>query len=383
MIIKNIRIIDSITDRITNIIIHKNSFAEIDHLDKQEYFSSEMIDGKQMVLMPSFIDLHCHLRDPGYTYKEDLISGQQAAIHGGFTTICCMANTSPVCDNPKIIRYIKEKAESSDICEVIPISAVTKNLSSDQLVNFKEMIQYTHLFSNDGLPILNENTMIEALKASSKYHFTLLTHSEPEVEIIDRDLRLLEHYGGNLHICHVSKKESVQLIRSAKQKKLNLSCEVTPHHLYAFGLDYIVHPPFGKEKDRDELLEGLLDGTIDIIATDHAPHSKKDKINGARGLIGFEHAFSLVYSIFKEKKIDLRLISQLMSEKPANLLNISPVRFDQKSNANFVLIDLEKKYEINEKNILSKSKNTPFVGKIVPGQIIMTIKKGEIKYDYR
>lgn len=382
IIIKNIRILDSETDRIASIIIDKNSFTEIDKPDDQGHFT-ETINGKELILMPSFIDMHSHLRDPGYTYKEDLKSGQQAALHGGFTTICCMANTLPVCDNSEIITYIKEKARSLDMCEVIPISAVTKNLDSNQFVNFKEMVKFTRLFSNDGLPIVNEETMIEALKASSKYHFTLLTHSEPEVEMIERDLKLLERYGGNLHICHVSKKDSVRLIRIAKQKRLSLTCEVTPHHLCAYGLNYLVHPPFRREKDRDALLEGILDGTIDIIATDHAPHSKEDKLNGARGLIGFEHAFPLVYTTFLEKNIDIKLISQLMSDIPAKLLNMPNVRFSQKSNANFVLINLEKIYKINEDDVLSNSKNTPFIGQMVYGQIVMTIREGEIKYDHR
>ncbi len=382
ILFKNVRIIDSVTDKIKNIIINNHSFAELKNIDCPEELT-ETINGNGLVLMPSFIDMHCHLRDPGYNYKEDLESGQQSALSGGFTTICCMANTMPVCDNTNTIQYIKNKAFSLDMCEVIPISAVTKGLKTRQMVNFEEMIEHTRLFSNDGEPITDEQTMIEALQASSKYHFKLLTHCEPEVAMIERDLKLLELFGGNLHICHVSKKDSVELIRNAKRKRLNLTCEVTPHHLFSFGLDYIVHPPFGEKKDRDALLEGLLDGTIDIIATDHAPHSKEDKLKGARGLIGFEYAFSLVYTIFKEKNINIKLLSQLMSDVPAQLLNIPSVRFNQKSNANFVLIDLEKKYQIKESNIHSKSKNTPFIGQTVDGQIKMTLRNGKIKYDHR
>jgi len=269
------------------------------------------------------------------------------------------------------------------MCEVIPVSAVTKGLKTKQMVNFEEMIQHTRLFSNDGEPITDEQTMIEALQASSKYQFKLLTHCEPEVEMIKRDLKLVKLYGGNLHICHVSKKESVELIRNAKKSGLKLSCEVTPHHLFSFGLDYIVHPPFREKKDKEALLEGLLDGTIDTIATDHAPHSKEDKSKGARGLIGFEHAFPFVYTLFKERNIPVQLLSQLMSDVPAKLLNIPEVRFDKKSYANFVLVDLLKKYKIREKDIHSKAKNTPFIGQTVYGQIIMTLKNGEIKYDNR
>jgi dihydroorotase len=381
MLFKNIRIIDSVTDRYTNLLIQKDSFYELTDTDIGDYKKyTKIIEKKGLVLMPSFIDLHCHLREPGYTYKEDLYSGQQAALAGGFTTICCMANTRPVCDNPETIQYIRDKANALGMCQVIPISAVTENLKTNKMVNFQEMIRFTRLFSNDGQPITDKKIMIEALLASSIYQFHLLTHCEPEVEMIDRDLQLLESYGGNLHICHISKRESVELIRTAKRKGLKLSCEVTPHHLFSYGLDYPVNPPFSKKQDREALWEGLLDGTIDMIATDHAPHSKEDMLKGATGLIGLEHAFSLVYTIFKERNINLQLLSQLMSEAPAKLLNISSLKFGQVPKANLALVDLEKKYVIMEKDIISKSKNTPFLGRMFSGQVIMTIKNGITKY---
>lgn len=381
IVFKNIRVIDSLTDKETNILINGDSFYEIPDIN-QSFNENYVIEGENLVLLPSFIDMHCHLRDPGYTYKEDLYSGQLAALSGGFTSICCMANTKPVCDNKETIQNIKDRAKYLNMCDVFPISAVTRGLDTDNLVDFAEMTKYTRLFSNDGKPINNAETMIKALKASSKFHFKLLTHCEPETEMIERDIKLLELYGGNLHVCHVSKKESVELIRRAKEKGLNVTCEATPHHLYDFGLDYIVHPPFRKKVDKDALLEGLLNGTIDIIATDHAPHSKKDKLKGAAGLIGFEHAFSLVYTTFKKNNIDIKLISKLMSEYPAKLLKITSVNFLKKSKADFILVDLNKKYKINEERIISKGKNTPFIGHIMDGQVMMTLKNGDIKYEH-
>jgi dihydroorotase len=382
ILFKKIRIIDTETDRTTNILISDNTFSEIKHLDRKNNFT-EIIDGEGLVLMPSFIDMHCHFRDPGYTYKEDLESGQLTALSGGFTTVCPMANTMPICDNPDTIKYVLDKAKSLNMCEVIPVSAVTKNLNTNQLVDFDSMTRYTQLFSNDGEPIINKQTMIRALQASSEYHFKLLTHCEPEVEMIERDLKLLKKYGGNLHICHVSKGESVELVRAAKNDNLNVTCEVTPHHLFSYGLDYIVHPPFRKREDTEELLKGVLDGTIDIIATDHAPHSKKDKSKGARGLIGLEHAFSIVYTLFKGANINIQLLSKLMSETPSNMLKKRATKFNQKTNSNFVLVDLAKKYIIGEKKMHSKSENTPFIGQDVYGEVLMTIKNGEIKYDNR
>ncbi|MFW5887013.1 MAG: amidohydrolase family protein, partial [Bacteroidota bacterium] len=188
---------------------------------------------------------------------------------------------------------------------------------------------------------------------------------------------------GNLHICHVSKGESVELVRAAKNDNLNVTCEVTPHHLFSYGLDYIVHPPFRKREDTEELLKGVLDGTIDIIATDHAPHSKTDKSKGARGLIGLENAFSIVYTLFKGANINMQLLSKLMSETPSNMLKKRATKFNQKTNSNFVLVDLAKKYIIGGKKMHSKSENTPFIGQDVYGEVLMTIKNGEIKYDNR
>jgi dihydroorotase len=382
ILFKDIRIIDSDTDRNANILITDFSCVPIKNPDLKSSFT-EIAGGENLALLPSFLDLHCHLRDPGYTYKEDLESGNRAALSGGFTTICPMANTMPICDNPATIKYIRNKAKSLSMCEVIPISAVTKGLNTEQMVDFAAMTKYTRLFSNDGEPITDKKIMIDALQSSLIYNFKLLTHCEPEAEMIERDLDLLRLYGGNLHICHVSKKESVELIRAAKKDGLNVTCEVTPHHLFSYGLDYIVHPPFRGKKDTEELLVGILDGTIDIIATDHAPHSKTDKENGARGLIGSEHAFSLVYTIFKKNNIDIRLLSKLMSAAPAKILNKKVIKFNQKANADLILVDLTKKYKIGEKRINSKSKNTPFIGQTVHGEILMTIKNGEIKYDNR
>jgi dihydroorotase len=382
IIFKDIRIVDSDTDRNTDILISKNSFKEIKDFDLTNN-SAKTIDGKGLALLPSFLDLHCHMRDPGYTYKEDLESGNQAALAGGFTTICPMANTKPVCDNPDTIKYIIDKGKLLNMCDIIPVSAVTKGLKSNQLVDYNSMTKYTRLFSNDGEPITDKKVMIDALQSSLNYNFMLLTHCEPEVEMIERDLELLRTYGGNLHICHVSKKESIKLIRAAKKDGLNVTCEVTPHHLFSYGLDYIVHPPFREKEDTEELLKGAIDGTIDIIATDHAPHREYDKKKGARGLIGLEHAFSLVYTILKRNHVDIKLLSRLMSEAPSNILNKKSTKFNQKTNANFVLVDLAKKYIIGEKRFKSKSKNTPFIGQSVYGEVIMTIKNGEIKYDNR
>lgn len=381
-LLRDIKVIDRETKRIATILIEDHDCREI-NTNRVNQFKGKVTDSDGLCLIPSFVDMHCHLRDPGFTYKEDLQSGQLAALGGGFTTLCSMANTNPICDNEKTIRYIINKARMLGLCEIIPISAVTCTFQMKQLVDFKKMTRYTSLFSNDGKPITDEDVMIAALKASSQYNFTLLTHCEPETEMIYRDLKLLEKFGGNLHICHVSKKESVAKIRDFKQKGLKFTCEVTPHHLCSYGLDYVVHPPFRAKEDSEALLAGLLDGTIDIIATDHAPHSQKDKINGARGLIGFEHAFSLVYTRFREKNIDLKYLIQFMSAVPAKLLGKKPGSLQDLSTADFVLVDLNAQYNIQEKDIVSKSKNTPFLGKKVFGKVLMTIKNGKVKYDYR
>ncbi|KGG79741.1 dihydroorotase [Caloranaerobacter azorensis H53214] len=385
MLINNVKIVDAKKVLYGSVLIEdgliKKIFKEDEDINLPK--DTEIIEGKGFALLPSFVDMHCHLRDPGYLYKEDLKSGQKAALKGGYTTLCTMANTKPVCDNTSVLQYIFDKSRKLDLCDIIQISALTKDLEGKELVDFEEMLKYTKLFSDDGKTIFSEEIMKKALILSNKFKFRVLTHCQPEFEIIKRDLNLLEEVGGNLHICHISLKKTLDLIKEFKDKGFKFTCEVTPHHIFGYELDYRVNPSFRKKEDVESLIEGIKQGYIDVIATDHAPHSLEDKRNGAPGISLIEVAFSMVYKVFYENGISLNKLSELMSYNPARILNLNCGLIEEGYDANLILVDLDEEYRIDTDDFISKGKNNPFNGEKVLGKVKMTFKKGSVKYDNR
>ncbi|SHH80836.1 dihydroorotase [Caloranaerobacter azorensis DSM 13643] len=385
MLINNVKIVDAKKVLYGSVLIEdgliKKIFKEDEDINLPK--DTEIIEGKGFALLPSFVDMHCHLRDPGYLYKEDLKSGQKAALKGGYTTLCTMANTKPVCDNTSVLQYIFDKSRQLDLCHIIQISALTKNLEGKELVDFEEMLKYTKLFSDDGKTIFSEEVMKKALILSNKFKFRVLTHCQPEFEIVKRDLNLLKEVGGNLHICHISLKKTLDLIREFKDKGFKFTCEVTPHHIFGYGLDYRVNPSFREKEDVESLIEGIKQGYIDVIATDHAPHSLEDKRNGAPGISLIEVAFSMVYKVFYENGISLNKLSELMSYNPARILNLNCGLIEEGYEANLILVDLDEEYRIDTDDFISKGKNNPFNGEKVLGKVKMTFKKGSVKYDNR
>ncbi|MCT4586050.1 MAG: dihydroorotase [Peptostreptococcaceae bacterium] len=376
MIIKNINIIDYKSSFKGNIHIIDGKIAKIEYLrdlDTKDY-------NQGLCLMPSFIDLHFHTRYPGFPLKEDKISGSYAALKGGYTSICAMANTNPVCDNKKLIKEIKKDYEELDLVDLIQICAVTKNLEGSSLVDFNDIKEETKFFSDDGKTILDEQIMIKALKESKKEDFKILTHCQPESLIIKRDMKLLKNFGGNLHICHVSSKESIDEIRRRKDEGLKFSLEVTPHHLFSYDLDYKVNPKIRTKDDVKALIKAIKDDYIDIIATDHAPHTKEDKLKGSPGISNIENSFAMINKVFYENDIDMRKLSLMMSKRPANMLCLNSGEITKDYDANLVLVDLSKKTFIDSKNFISKGKNTPFDNYETRGEIIFTMKNGNIKY---
>jgi len=364
-VIKNIQILNGHIASITSNLLES----------KQE----TIYDGKGYVLLPSFLDMHCHLRDPGFTDKEDLLTGQKSALKGGFTTVCPMANTNPIVDNEVVIKDILNRSKKMNLCEVMQIGAVTKDFK-DEFVDYKEMKKHTFLFSNDGKPIVKDEIMKQALINSEKYDFLLMVHEEPEAEMIERDLFLQRKYGGNLHICHVSLEDSIKLIRKHKEKGNKVSAEVTAHHIYRSNMDYRVHPPFRKESDRNALIEGIERGDIDCLGTDHAPHTPKDKINGSPGLISFEFAFGMVQKVFQDSGLPLSKFIEITSYNPSIKLRKEPVKIEIGARANLVLVDLENDYKVSLENLETKSSNYPFKDDKLRGKVIMTIREGEVKY---
>lgn len=325
--------------------------------------------------IPSFIDLHVHFRDPGFNQKETILTGLKSAYFGGFGAVCTMPNTNPVCDNPKIAKYMINKAKSTGIeVELYPVSAITKNLDSDILVNFDEMKNAGAIaFSNDGLPVLNKDVLTKALKTGE----IIMSHLENEtteakwqIEILDEVTNMAKRGECNfprLHFCHISKKETIELIKLAKQKGLNLTAETAPHY-FTFtkeNLDntgrFKMNPPLGSKEDKSAVIKAVIEGTIDIISTDHAPHTNEEKLKpytaSPNGITGLETAFSLSYQTFG---LDLAL--EKMAYAPRKLLNINPKRE--------ITVDLDEKWTAKGENFNSKCKITPYQDMELKGKIL-------------
>ncbi|MFZ7121973.1 MAG: dihydroorotase [Eubacteriaceae bacterium] len=380
MIIKNVKIIDAKKNTHGDVLIKDGLIKEVCNTNFSE--NEEIIDGTGYVLMPSFIDFHCHLRDPGFEYKEDMESGMIAALKGGYTHLVAMANTKPIIDNAKLLEDNYSKSDKLNLCDLTQICALTKKFESE-LVDFENLLKYTPVFSNDGLTIENDEIMIKALKASEELNFYIATHCQPETSTVRRDMELLKNTKGNIHVCHVSKEDTVSLIREAKKNGYNVTCEVTPHHIFESEIKYRVNPPFRKESDRLALIKSIKEGIIDICATDHAPHSQEDKNKGMPGIGNIEVAFSMYWHIFSKYNIHINKLSEMMSYTPAKLLGLNCGLIEPGYEANLVLIDLEKIGVLDVNSFVSKSKNNPFHNYSIKGEVIITIKRGEIKYDNR
>ena len=380
ILFRNVRIVDANKDFKTDLLVSNGVISKIDENIEIEHESINIVDGNGYVLMPSFIDLHTHLRDPGLTHKEDLETGQKAALRGGFTVLCPMANTKPVCDNKEVMEYVLNKAKDLDLCDIKQVCAITKNLDGQEMIDIEPMRKYTDLFSDDGYTLFNEEIMENILRLSSELDFKVLTHCQPEYEIVQRDLKMLKEVGGNLHICHISLEDTLNEIKKYKDEGHKFTCEVGPHHIYGYGLDYKVNPSFAKEEDMKALIQGIKDGYIDMIGTDHAPHTEDDKKAGSPGISNIEVAFSMVNKVFKENNISLNKLSEMMSANPAKLLGLSQGLIEEGLRADLVLIDENEIDVIDTIKFVSKGKNNTFNNQKVIGKVIMTIRDGKIAY---
>jgi len=381
-LIKNVEMVDANGRRFGKVLIEDGKIKKV-YKEKGTVKTAydKEIDGRGYQLMPGFIDMHCHLRDPGYEYKETMETGMQAALKGGYTTLVAMANTKPIIDEAEALKTNLDKAEALNLCNLIQVAALTKDFNDADLVDLEVLRQLTPVFSNDGVSILNSDIMVAGLKASSEQDFILLTHCQPETELVSRDVKLLEEIGGHLHVCHISKKDTLDLIVEAKEKGLDVTCEVTPHHIFASAMDYKVNPPFRTYPDRRALIEGIKDGSIDMCGTDHAPHSEEDKLKGAPGINNFEMAFAMYFTVFDQNGIGLEKLSLMLSDAPAKRLGLKTGLIKERYPADLVLVDLNWEGKLNPKEFVSKSKNNPFGGETLKGKVMMTMVKGEIKYD--
>ncbi len=401
-----------------DILIIKDKIAEIK--DKITEQADETIDAKGKYIFPGFVDIHCHLRDPGQTYKEDIITGTRAAAKGGFTTVCTMPNTDPVVDNIATVEFIHRRAKDLGYCKVKVIGAITKKIEGKEISEMASMKEGGIVaVSDDGHCVQNGKLMQNCMKYATNYKIPIIIHAEDynfagkgqihsgkiatqlglssippisEELIIARDIMLAEATKARLHIAHVSSAKSLELIKQAKQKGLNVTCEVTPHHLLLneeacvhFDSNTKCKPPLRSEFDRLALLEAVNSGLIDCIATDHAPHADYEKElefdKAPFGINGFEAAFATLYSHLVNKgKMTLERLTEAMTSAPANLLGLKAGVLEKGSPADLTIADLKAKVILEAETMLSKSKNTPWLGKPLQGKIVTTICDGKITW---
>lgn len=392
LLIKNATICDHQKHLVSDVLIENGLISAI---EEEINMDCRIVDAKNLCLMPAFTDLHAHFRDPGFTHKEDIMSGSMAAIKGGYTTVNLMANTNPICNNGTQVEANVIKAKKAGLVDIFQACSVTKNFDGTDVSHLKEIHnERCKVISDDGFGVESDEAMKNAMVIAREKGLIVSSHAEySDVSSIDtrnsenfmtrRDIKLCESTKAHLHMAHVSTKEAVEMIRMAKKDEIEVTCECTPHHIsLTDDIDYIVHPPLRKREDVRALIGGLKDGTIDCIATDHAPHTKTDKANGARGISSIEIAFSICFTyLVKTGKITLQRLSELMSYTPSNFLGINKGELKTGKIADVVLIDLKRAFVVDSLNFTSKGKNTPFNSKKLYSMVLMTIKDGFIKYD--
>ncbi|WP_202079933.1 dihydroorotase [Caldalkalibacillus salinus] len=378
----------------------------------------QVIDCEGKWVLPGFIDMHVHLREPGFEHKETIESGTRAAAKGGFTTIACMPNTKPVLDAAEQIQSIHDQAKRVGAVNVLPIGAITQRQLGETLCDFEAMQRVGIVaVSDDGVGVQSAGKMKEAMSQAAKLGLPVVAHcednsliqggcvhdgayaqthglrgipSECEAVHIARDILLAEQTGVHYHVCHISTKESVRLVREAKHNGIPVTAEVTPHHLLLSendipGLDpnFKMNPPLRSEEDRQALIEGLLDGTIDFIATDHAPHAQEEKEMGMErapfGIVGLETAFPLLYTHLVQKGLlTLKALIDKLTRVPAERFNLARGTLREGAIADITIVDLELEQSINPRDFASKGQNTPFTNWTCQGWPTMTIVNGQV-----
>ena len=417
LLIKNGTLVLPEGERKADLLIENGKIVSVaDKIDEK----CRTLDVSGKYVLPGLIDIHVHLREPGFEGKEDIESGSKAAVKGGFTQICCMPNTNPVCDNAVVAKYILARASEFGLCKVHPIGAITKGEKGETLSDIGKMKSVGVVaLSDDGRSVMNSYIMRLAMEYANDFDLKCLCHCEDanladggvvnegynstvaglkgipraaEDIMIAREISLSESLGIPVHICHVSTWSGVEIIRSAKARGVKVTAETCPHY-FTLTDDIIttydtftkVNPPVREQRDVDEIIRGLQDGTIDCIVTDHAPHSLKDKQveynSAAFGISGIETSLALGYTyLVKTGKLSISELVALMSGRPAAILGLEGGELKVGASADVTVVDFDKSYVIDGSEFVSKGKNTPFNGYKVNGVVEYTIVDGEIKY---
>ncbi len=403
-----------------DILIQDDKISKVEKNIQDE--ADTTIDCTNLNIIPGMIDIHCHLREPGFEYKETIETGAKSAVCGGFTTICPMPNTKPTPDSTIILQKIIDEAKRVNLCNILPYASVTKGEKGEELVNFEELKNAGAIaFSDDGMPVVNSNTMRQAIIEADKLGTYVASHCEeksvskgainagsiadelgvegvlPEAEEImaAREIVISETNNVRAHICHISTKTSKNMIRDAKKRGVKITCETCPHY-FTFTVDEVkksgtnakMNPPLREEKDRLSIIEGLKEGTIDCIITDHAPHSedekKQDLSKAPNGIIGFETALSAeIMNLIDTGDLSYLDLVRLTSYNPANLLKIDRGSIEVGKVADITIFDPNEKYVYTKEMIVSKAKNSPFIGKTLKGKVKYTIVNGKVVYKER
>ncbi len=376
----NARLVDAMGDRFGDLYAEYGVIRYCGEGTEQR--SDVQLDLCGRVLMPAFIDLHCHLRDPGYPDKETMETAMRAAVKGGYAFLCAMANTDPVCSTPELVEVNHKKARSLRLCRLIQSAAAGENLDDAVPTDRAALSRVTRILTNDGKTIFSDAFMRQLLLDSREYGFVISTHCQPERQIVARDIALLREVGGNLHVGHISRAETVEMIRRAKAEGLRLTCEVTPHHLFGWDDPYKVNPPLRTQSDVEALIKGIQDGTVDCLSTDHAPHTPADKAAGMAGISNIEYAIQVFLQVFYENGIPLTRLSELTSLAPAKRLGVKAGLLAAGYPADLVVLEPDGEHTVRRAQMLSKSNNTPFEGRKVRGQVLQTIVEGEVRYEH-
>ena len=420
LLLKNGKLIDykSQTNDYLDILVEDGIIKEISK--KIDITADKIIDCTNLFIIPGMIDIHCHLREPGFEHKETIETGMKSAAKGGFTCICPMPNTNPTCDSVFILQKIQEEAKRVGLCNVLPYASVTKGEKGEELTDFEELKAAGAIaFSDDGMPVVSAKMMRDAMIKAEKLNSFVASHCEdkelgkgainagkiaeelnvqgvyPEAETLmaAREVEIAEINNIHAHICHISTKETARLIRDAKKRGVNVTCETCPHY-YSLTVDEVLvngvnakmNPPLREKEDMEEIIRALQDGTIDCIITDHAPHAKEEKEQGLEkapnGIVGFETALAVtITSLIDKGYISYLDMVKLTSYNPAKILGIDRGTIEKGKVADITIFDPNKEYIYTEEMIVSKSKNTPYIGKKLKGQVKYTIVNGEIVYN--
>ena len=420
ILIKNGRLINPSEnlDKVMDIFVEDGIIKEkAESIEKQ---ADTVIDAAGCYVMPGLIDLHVHFRDPGLTYKEDIETGSKAAAKGGFTTVCCMPNTKPVVDNVETVKYIIEKGEKTGLTNVLPVGAVTKNMAGVEITDVEELRKAgICAISEDGKSVMNSGVYRKAMKNAAKANVPVLAHCE-DINLVEggvinlgdksselgvkgisnavedviamRDIMLAKETGATLHLCHCSTKDSVEMVKRAKEEGIKVTAEVCPHHFSMCSDDitsndgnFKMNPPLRAREDMEALIKGLQDDIMDVISTDHAPHSAEEKAKDLEhapfGIVGLETSVALtVTNLVKKGYLTPMQMAAKMSYNPAKVLGIPKGTLDEGKIADITIINPDKEYTIDVNTFESKGKNTPFDGYKVSGEVEYTILNGKVVY---